>query len=136
MPFVIDASLTLAWCFEDETTPYAEATLEKLKQTSALVPTIWPLEVVNALLVAERRRRILQAQSLHFLELLGQLPVEVSAEGIEEAFSWALALAREHSLSAYDASYLELAAREGLPLATQDTELRAAAVKAGVPLLE
>lgn len=135
MAFVLDASVTLAWCFENEATPYTEAVLERLGDTEALVPAIWPLEVANVLLVGERRKRLTEADTAHFVELLATLPITVEEEGLTEALGPVLALAREQGLSANDASYLELAARRGLSLATQDRRLSLAATRVGVPLV-
>lgn len=131
---VMDASVTLAWAFEDETDPYSEAVLESLVEVEALVPAIWALEVGNALVVAERRRRSTQAATVQFLDLLWQLPISVAPDRPEQILSEILALAREQRLSAYDAAYLQLAMRRGLPLATNDATLRQAAARAGVPV--
>ena len=132
MPFVVDASVTMAWCFEDEATPETEALLDRLQEDAATVPSLWELEVVNVLLVAERRNRLGEAQSARFLSLLGQLPISVDTVSDVGAV---LAAGRRHNLSAYDAAYLVLAEREGLALATLDASLAAAADSAGVSLL-
>jgi predicted nucleic acid-binding protein len=133
--FVLDTSVAVVWCFEDETTPYAERSLDALASGEALVPFLWPLEVGNVLLTAERHKRITRAKATRFLRLLMDLPITVDTEGIAKAFTEVLAVAHEHGLSAYDAAYLELALRQGLPLATLDTGLRRAARQAGVQLL-
>jgi predicted nucleic acid-binding protein len=133
---VLDASVTLAWAFEDEEGAYTEAVLESLKEAAACVPAIWPLEVGNALLVAERRGRLTQAATAQFLALLGQLHIVVEPERPEQVLGGILSLAREQGLSAYDATYLHLAMRRGLPLATTDAKLRQAAVLAGAALFE
>ena len=130
--FVLDASVALAWAFEDETTPYTEAVLETLGQGKAMVPSIWPLEIGNALVVAERRGRLKEADTVRFLALLRQLPIAVEWEPIERVFSDVVRLAREQRISVYDASYLDLAMRLGVPLATQDEGLRQAAARCGV----
>jgi predicted nucleic acid-binding protein len=134
--FVMDASVTLAWAFEDETTPYTEEALDRLTQGRAIVPTIWPLEVGNALVVAERRGRLKEADTVRFLSLLRQLPIVVEAEATERVFSEVVRLAREHHLSTYDASYLDLAMRLGVPLATQDENLRRVAARCGVKMVQ
>lgn len=135
MRFVLDCSVTMGWCFEDEADEYAEAVLERLAGGTGLVPALWPLEVANVLLGAERRRRVTEAHAARFLELLGQLPIAV-ADGPEITRMGALlALGRAHGLSAYDAAYLDLALREAVPLATRDAALAAAARKVGVALL-
>ena len=133
---VLDASVTLAWAFEDEENAYPDFVLESLGEAKACVPTIWPLEVGNALLVAERRGRLNQAATVQFLTLLWQLPIVVEPERPERIFGEILSLAREQGLSTYDATYLHLAMRRGFPLATTDELLRQAATRAGVPLFE
>lgn len=131
--FVIDASVAMAWCFEDEVTDDTEAVLDRLRSEQAIVPAIWPLEVANVLLVAERRGRISEAQINRFIRLLGQLPIKLDDAGSDLA--GVVATGRAHGLSSYDASYLLLAERAGLPLATLDARLGGAATQAGVPLL-
>ncbi len=134
--FVLDASITMAWCFEDESNAYADAVLDSLAKSSAIAPGIWTLEVVNVLVTAERRGRIDQAGAFRFLMLLRNLPIAVESEWPGRAFAEIWSLAREYGLSSYDASYLDLAMRLGLPLATSDERLRKAAVQAGVDLFE
>ena len=136
MAFVVDASVALAWCFEDKATAYAESVLDRLQQTEAVVPAIWPLEVANVLLMAERRQRLTEAQTARLVQLLWGLPITIDTEGLTQALGPMLSLGREYGLSAYDTSYLELAMRQGLSLATQDADLREAAARAGVPLVE
>ncbi len=135
MAFVVDSSVTMAWCFEDEANSYTEAVLDRLRQEEAIVPAIWPLEVANVLLVGERRHRLTEAQSLRFVQLLQALPIAVDGEVLTTSFGYLLALGREYNLSAYDAAYMELAARRGLPLATQDGRLSAAAKQMGILLM-
>jgi len=130
MPIVIDASVTMAWCFEDEATEAAEGVLDQLKEDRAVVPAIWQLEVTNVLLVAERRKRLTEAQAARFLGLLGRLPIRVHATPYDTAS--VLAAGRRHELSAYDAAYLVLAERLAAPLATLDGRLAAACRAAGV----
>ncbi|HAF70628.1 MAG: PilT protein domain protein [Acetothermia bacterium 64_32] len=132
--FVLDASVALAWGLEDESNPYTDAALDALEHGEALVPSIWPLEVSNALLMAERRERISQAMVAEFLEYLRSLPIVVEQSGPEQIFGEVLLLAREQGLSVYDAAYLDLALRRGLPLATQDRALRTAAFRMGVEI--
>ncbi|MEW5944386.1 MAG: type II toxin-antitoxin system VapC family toxin [Pseudomonadota bacterium] len=133
--FVLDNSVVMAWYFEDEANAYTSAILESLAEGEALVPTVWPLEVANVLLVGERKGRSSEARTSRFITLLDVLPIRVDAETSQRALSGILTLAREQRLSAYDAAYLELAMREGLPLATQDQALRCAAEACGVELL-
>jgi predicted nucleic acid-binding protein len=129
----MDASVAMAWCFEDEATEATDVVLDRLRDDKAAVPTIWPLEVANVLLVAERRDRLSEAQASRFLELLTQLPIEVDAAPHDLA--GIVAAGRRHELSSYDASYLVLAERLGAPLATLDRRLAKAAERAGVELL-
>ena len=130
--FVLDCSVAMTWCFGDETNPYSEAVLQDLADAGAVVPSIWLLEMANVLLVAERRKRISKAQSRRFVELLQTLPIAVDDVSAARAWDGVLSLAREQQLSAYDATYLELAMREGLPLATADNALKRAAKRCGV----
>ncbi len=134
MRFVLDCSVTMSWLFKDEVDNYSESVLSLLRLQGALVPAIWPLEVANVLLTAERRQRVSEAQRVQFTELLVSLPIAVLNRAVDQTFNAILPLAREHKLSSYDASYLELALREGLPLATRDHKLRLAARHCGVPL--
>lgn len=133
MPFVIDASTTMAWCFEDEASAETDAILDRLGQDHALVPPLWEYEVANVLLVAERRTRITEFQSTRFVALLGQLPIHVSP--LPPSAVALTAIGRRHQLSAYDSAYLELASHEGVALASQDNKLRRAAEASGIPLL-
>ena len=130
--FVLDCSVTMAWCFEDEADTYTDAVLDALTGGEALVPCIWPLEVANVLVVGERRKRLTPAQSTRFVELLQGLPVVVEADSSQRPVAEILSLARDLTLSAYDASYLDLAARSGLPIATRDGGLASAAARHGV----
>ena len=132
--FVLDTSVAISWCFADEANPYSEAVLSLLRSTVAYVPAIWPLEVANALLVSERRKRLTRPKSLRFLEMLQSLPVKVDAGNPSRVFGQILILAREQGLTSYDASYLDLAAQHGLSLATLDDRLRKAAKAVKVPL--
>lgn len=135
--FVLDASVALAWCFPEERTAGAEAILDSLTAgAGAITPSIWPHEVANALLVGERRRRITLAQVTSALTVIKALPIVLDSIQTVHVFEWVLPLARQHQLSEYDASYLELALRELLPLATLDEGLRRAAKNAGISLLK
>jgi len=131
--FVIDTSVAMAWCFQDEATQATEAVLDLLRNDQVVVPAIWPLEVANVLLVAERRGRLSEAQASRFLELLAQLPINVDTSPTDMA--GIVATGRRHTLSSYDAAYLLLAERLGTTLATLDKPLAKAARKAGVQLL-
>jgi predicted nucleic acid-binding protein len=130
---VLDVSVTMAWCFADEALAGTEAVLDQLTADEAVVPAIWPLEVANVMLVAERRRRLTEAQASRFLDLLQQLPISVDDSPTDLAT--VMAAGRRQELSSYDASYLVLAERLGAPLATLDRRLAEAASRAGVRLL-
>jgi predicted nucleic acid-binding protein len=131
--FVLDCSVALAWCFPDEKAPYPQTVLDSLTSTRAVVPPLWPLEIANALLMGERRRRYTQADVVSWLEFLKSLPILVDEETLGRAWSDVVHLARTYTLSASDAAYLELALRRGLPLATLHDPLKKAATAAGVP---
>ena len=132
LSFVLDNSVTMVWAFEDETDPYAEAIADSLPDVRAFVPGHWRLEVANALLVGERRKRTTEAKVVQFLTLLESFPITVDDQSSAKAWHDTLHLARSRGLSVYDAAYLELALRRGLPLASLDAELKAAAAAAGV----
>ena len=134
--FVLDGSVTMVWGFEDEADEYAEAILERMPDLQAHVPSLWPLEVANALLVGERRRRVTSAETARFLAILGAFPITVDDQTVAHAWTDTMHLARAHNLSSYDAAYLELAIRLGLPLAALDGKLKTAAGAMGVPLFE
>jgi len=137
MAFVVDASATLPWRFEDEATPWTETLLDRLEGGEEVhVPAHWPLEVVNALLVARRRGRVTAEQLREFMEDLDGLPVRIAPPSAPAEWPAIAALAELHRLTAYDAAYLELAQRTGLPLATLDEDLRNAAQAAGLELVE
>ena len=132
MPFVLDCSITMSWVFPDEATPATEALRDLLLEDQAVVPGLWPLEVANVLLVALRRGRIAESELPQLVAALEMLPIHVDPKTSEQVFSHTLRLAQAHNLSVYDAAYLELAQREGLPLATLDASLRSACEVAGV----
>jgi predicted nucleic acid-binding protein len=129
---VLDASSVLAWCFEDEGGPEADALIERVAADGATVPGSWSLEVANGLVTGERRGRIKPADSAAFVAMIEELPIVADPATGTRALHETNGLAREHKLSAYDAAYLELAMRMGLPLATGDRKLAAAADRAGV----
>jgi predicted nucleic acid-binding protein len=131
---VIDSSVAVAWCFSDERDAYSQSVLDGLAATRAVVPDLWHLEVANTLLVGERRKRSTHANTATWLGFLALLPIAVDDETKGHAFGNTPNLAREHNLSAYDAAYLELAMRRGLPLATLDDKLKTAAEAVGVAL--
>jgi predicted nucleic acid-binding protein len=123
----------MSWCFEDEADDYSDRILDALNNGTAHVPGLWLMETANVLAVAERRRRLTEADSSNFVELLKSLPITVDEEASPQAILTLLAHCRAYGLTAYDAAYLELAMRQGIPLATRDKELRAACKKSGVP---
>ena len=133
---VLDTSVALAWCFKDESNPYADKIAKRLPNIEMIVPGIWPLEVANALLMGERRKRSTQADTVLWTGFLATLTIIVDGETSDRPFGETLNLARTHNLSAYDAAYLELALRLGLPLATLDEKLKVAAGAVGVELFE
>jgi predicted nucleic acid-binding protein len=135
MSFVVDNSVALAWCFEDEQTDAILALLERVTEAGAVAPQLWPIEALNGLLTAERRGRIdgeLRQRLAGFLEAL---PIRIDDETASRVWTTTAHLAAQHRLTAYDASYLELALRLGLPLATNDEALISAAKMVGATLL-
>lgn len=135
MNFVLDNSVTMRWYFGDGTPRelgYARDVLDAMKAASALVPVTWGLEVSNVIARAEARALVTEARSEVFLEMLAGADIAVDTATFPHALTSTLHLARRFRLSAYDASYLELALREGLPLATLDDDLQKAAKRAGV----
>jgi len=132
---VLDASVALAWCFKDEASEAADRLLERLETETAAVPALWHLEVANVLALGERRRRITLAESAAFIARLETLVIVVDEETSSRAFTRVLDLARGERLTAYDAAYLELAMRLGVPLASKDRRLCNAAERLGVAVL-
>jgi predicted nucleic acid-binding protein len=133
--FVLDASIALAWCFADEATPATDALLDRLADEEAAAPALWRLEVANALTMAERRGRLSIAGLTRSITLLQRLAVALDPEGSDRALRELVDLARSERLTVYDAAYLELALRLGLPLASKDAKLRTAASGLGLALL-
>jgi predicted nucleic acid-binding protein len=135
MQFVLDCSVAISWCLVDENNPTANSILAMMPNAEAFVPGIWSLEIANVLLVAERRNRITQEQSEEAIVLLHSLLIQVDTATDANALGTTLVLGRQEGLAAYDAAYLELALRLGLPLATIDTRLAQAATRCGVDLV-
>jgi predicted nucleic acid-binding protein len=130
---VVDASVTLSWCFPDEQTPAAVGVLDLLKAgDQALVPAFWCSEVLNSLLVGERKGRISADQTRAFLEDLRALRPTLDDVSLVRVIHEIQALCRQHGLACYDALYVELAMRSGSPLATLDKNQRDAALAVGV----
>ncbi len=135
MGFVLDASIALSWCFADETTPRTTVLLERLEQETARVPAIWPLEISNILLSAQRRKRISYAEMIQFLDMFKSINIQIDLETMDKSFNEIVSLAYRERLTTYDAAYLELALRSSLPLATKDKQLQDAAQRLGVQLI-
>ncbi len=134
--FVLDASVALAWLLDDPVPAYALKVKGSLRNTRPLVPSLWTLEMANALAVGERRGNLTSDQVARFMRLVEQLLGEtIAVSASVTTFRQVLATARSLRLTAYDAVYLETARSEGIPLATLDRALRAAAPQAGVELL-
>jgi predicted nucleic acid-binding protein len=135
MSLVVDGSITLAWCFVDESSDQARHVQALVARDGAVVPAHWHLEVANGLLMGKRRGRITPPNREASLGLLWSLRLEVDDRTQARAFADTFALAERHQLTIYDAAYLELALRRGLPLATLDSQLHHAAIAANVPVL-
>ena len=135
MPLVLDASVAMAWCFADESSAFTELVYDRVLGDTATVPAVWPFEVANALVTAERRGRLAAAQRLRFTALLHALPLVVAGADPARTLSGVVDLANALGLTAYDASYVDLALQAGLPLATLDDRLRAAAERSGVAVV-
>jgi predicted nucleic acid-binding protein len=133
--FVLDCSIAVSWCFEDEASPATDALLERVRDEGALIPALWHLELGNVLLQAERRGRIEPSDVGLRLDLLMTLPILTDDGGTARALREVLTLARAEKLTTYDAAYLELAMRQGLPLATKDHLLIQAAHRVNVATL-
>lgn len=141
MSLVLDASLTLAWCFKDESTVHTNALLEHVATKGAVVPTLWAYEVANGLASGRRRTppRIQDIEIERFLQALSAMPIQIVNVGSTTACRSIVALATRYSISAYDAAYLDLALEFGVPLGTLDGTgrrqgLKQAAAAAGVEL--
>lgn len=132
---VLDCSVALSWCFEDEATPETDALLDRVRDEGAVVPSLWHLELANVLLQAERRRRISAEDAATRLGLIAALPILTDQETTIRAWHDILSIARVEGLTTYDAAYLELAIRLGVPLLTKDSDLIAAARRRGVTAL-
>jgi predicted nucleic acid-binding protein len=135
--FILDNSVSAAWCFNDESNDYTEAVFQSVaKDGGAVAPALWPIELANALVVAERKRRITTQQREAFLKHLAGLEIEIQPLTTDQVFHKGIALATTHRLSVYDATYLGIALEQRLPLATQDGELIRAANEVGVALFQ
>jgi len=136
MDWVIDSSIALAWALPDETSKEAERFLSRVLVGNILwVPALWWYEMANALLMAQRRKRLTEAERIRLIELYRKLPIQTDMALDSDIMGRFHTLAIEYNLSAYDTAYLELAQRRGLGLATVDRQLRSAAQKAGVKVV-
>ena len=136
MNFALDSSFALTWVLADEASDQTDRALDSLGTGSkAFVPALWRWEISNALLSAERQKRAAHAEIAGHLHYLQSLPIEVDEACLEQAWNATHWLAQRHKLTSYDAAYLELSIRRGLPLASQDDRLREAAKAEGVRLL-
>ncbi|HZB87216.1 MAG TPA: type II toxin-antitoxin system VapC family toxin [Terracidiphilus sp.] len=135
MSLVLDSSATLAWLYPDETSEAIRHVFERVIQEGACVPALWRIEVANSLLFGTRRKRITMTERDALLDNLGELVIVTDPDTNAHVWADTLQLADKHRLTVYDAVYLELALRLGLPLATLDEALRTAAENEGVTLL-
>jgi predicted nucleic acid-binding protein len=134
MPFVLDNSVVTGWYLTDQATPYSQAIAIRLETDKALVPRLWQLELANVLKTACNRGKLGLDDARNILDVLDTLPIEIDespSPGQRQLFEMAM----RYNLSSYDAAYLELAMRYGIPIATQDAQLRGAAVAAGIAVL-
>ncbi|SRR5579871_575991 len=135
-PFIPDASVTLAWCFDDEANPYTEELLNWCAAgTDVHVPAVWSLEIANILVHAQRKGRVTEDRVERFIAEILRFSVRVHPLDTEETLTRVRRLAAKHQLTSYDAAYLALSLDTGFPLATQDADLRRAAAAAGVKLI-
>jgi predicted nucleic acid-binding protein len=133
---VVDASVALAWCFPDDASEYADGVLVALEGRTLIVPAVWALEITNAVLVAERRKRVKRPDVRRFVALLGGLTIIEHSQTVADTVSNVLSLARKYHLSAYDAAYLDVAVRQEAPLATLDSRLEKAGRSAGIKIFK
>jgi len=131
---VVDASTALTWCFADEAPSNDPQVLKAVHDEGAVVPAVWPIEVVNGVLLGLRRQRLDQAEVARFLELLGGLNIRRDEAPLEHAFTAVLNTGVAHNLTAYDACYVELAQRLGLRLITSNRRMAEAARTVGISL--
>lgn len=134
--FILDCSITMAWCFEDEITEFSERVFNSLTNSIALVPALWALEVANVLLIAERKKRLNKITSAAFKDSLHMLPIQIDHTTAYRAMGSIMEIASETGITIYDATYLELALHTSLPLATFDKDLKKAAEAVGIKLFQ
>jgi predicted nucleic acid-binding protein len=133
--FIVDNSVALSWYFDDERTEATRSLLFRITNEGAYAPGHWPLEALNGLLVAVKRGRMHKRNLVSSLRALSTLPITIDTETAARTWNATQMLAERFRLTAYDAAYLELAERLGLPLATLDQDLRAAGRGLGIALL-
>jgi predicted nucleic acid-binding protein len=133
--FVLDSSVTLSWVFKDEAAPETDALELQARDYGAVIPSLWYVEIGNALLMAEKQKRITREDAKFHIKVITSLPLEPDRENLHYIMEKTLSLARAHDLTTYDAAYLELALRHDIPLATKNKDLRVAAGKLGVAVL-
>lgn len=133
--FVADASVAIAWVHPSQATAETDAMLDDLAAGGSLVvPALWPLEVANALTVLRRRRKLTSDEARTAIEIIRELPTVIDHEAAAIAFTRLVDLASEHELTVYDATYIELATRRQLPLASNDARMKQAAIRSGADL--
>ena len=133
--FVLDCSIALSWAFDDESSELADAVMQRLRDGKALVPGIWRLEISNGLAIGERRGRLSSEKIGGFLKRLSFMSIVIDPNTSDRAFGSVLELSRRERLTAYDATYLDLALRNRIGLATADRALAAAAARNGVAIV-
>ena len=134
--FIVDASVGFAWVYQGQATPETEQLLNEVAAgATVIVPALWFLEMSNVLLMAQRRHRLTAAQRKAAMEKLTAMQLTVDEEGTRNAFGKTSELAEKHGLTIYDATYLELALRRSLPLASRDEALKIAAKQCGLKTL-
>ncbi len=135
MPFVLDSSVALSWVLPDESNPAVDSLCDRLTDDVALVPPVWPLEIGNALLVGMKRGRLTSRDLSRLLTEIRALPIEIDSASTARSLEDTLRIAQRYELTTYDASYIELAKRRGVALATLDHRLREACLSAKITLL-
>lgn len=135
MPFVLDSSVALAWILPDEHSDAVDQIADRLENDVAVVPAVWPLEVLNALLTASRRARIGAEDMQRLLSHLASLPIEVEQIDMAQTLKAVSALAQHHGITSYDAAYVEVAKRRGVPVATLDRKLKEVSLAEGLSVI-
>ncbi len=134
MPFVLDNSVVTGWYIHDQATAYTQTIAQRLETDRAIVPALWQLEFANVLKTACTRGKLSLDNAREIVDTIAALPIELDS-GLAPSPRQLLELAMRYNLSSYDAAYLELALRHGIPIASQDTKLKEASLQAGVVVL-